>query len=34
MLTDMGEYFVGAYLRLIEYCDFVDYFFARASTFH
>ena len=25
MLTDVGEYFVGAYLRLIEQCDFVDY---------
>lgn len=25
MLTDIGEYFVGAYLQLIEHCDFVDY---------
>lgn len=25
MLTDVGEYFVGAYLRLIEKCDVVDY---------
>ncbi len=25
MLTDVGEYFVGAYLRLEEECDFVDY---------
>ena len=25
MLTDMGEYIVGAYLQLIEKCDFIDY---------
>lgn len=25
MLTDVGEYFVGAYMQLIEECDFVDY---------
>ncbi len=25
MLTDVGEYFVGAYLQLIEQCDVVDY---------
>jgi hypothetical protein len=25
MLTDIGEYFVGACLRLLEQCDFVDY---------
>lgn len=25
MATDIGEYFVGAYLRLVENCDFVDY---------
>ncbi len=25
MLTDIGEYIVGAYLKLIENCDFVDY---------
>lgn len=25
MKTDIGEYLVGAYLRLIEECDFVDY---------
>ena len=25
MLTDVGEYIVGAYLRLILKCDFVDY---------
>jgi hypothetical protein len=25
MLTDIGEYFVGAYLQLLEWCDFVDY---------
>jgi hypothetical protein len=25
MLTDVGEYIVGAYLRLILNCDFVDY---------
>jgi hypothetical protein len=25
MLTDVGEYLVGAYLQLIEECDFVDY---------
>ena len=25
MLTDVGEYFVGAYLQLGEGCDFVDY---------
>lgn len=25
MLTDVGEYLVGAYLQLIEQCDFVDY---------
>lgn len=25
MLTDIGEYFVGAYLKLVECCDFVDY---------
>ncbi len=25
MHTEMGEYIVGAYLRLVEHCDFVDY---------
>lgn len=25
MLTDVGEYFVGACLQLIDQCDFVDY---------
>jgi len=25
MLTDIGEYIVGAYLKLIEECDFIDY---------
>lgn len=25
MLTDIGEFIVGAYLQLIEECDFVDY---------
>ena len=25
MATEMGEYLVGAYLKLIEGCDFVDY---------
>jgi hypothetical protein len=25
MTTEMGEYLVGAYLKLIEECDFVDY---------
>lgn len=25
MLTDIGEYFVGAYLQLVDHCDFVDY---------
>jgi len=25
MLTDVGEYIVGAYLKLILHCDFVDY---------
>ena len=25
MLTDIGEFIVGAYLHLIEECDFVDY---------
>ncbi|MCF7944258.1 MAG: hypothetical protein K9L75_01815 [Spirochaetia bacterium] len=25
MLTDIGEYIVGAYLKLILHCDFVDY---------
>ena len=25
MATEMGEYLVGAYLKLIERCDFVDY---------
>ncbi len=25
MLTDIGEYFVGAYLQLVERCDVVDY---------
>ena len=25
MLTDIGEYIVGAYLQLIEECDFIDY---------
>ena len=25
MLTDVGEYLVGAHLQLIEGCDFVDY---------
>ncbi len=25
MATEMGEYLVGAYLKLIESCDFVDY---------
>ncbi len=25
LLTDIGEYFVGAYLQVVEQCDFVDY---------
>ncbi|MFC1719914.1 hypothetical protein ACFL00_02085 [Pseudomonadota bacterium] len=25
MLTEIGEYIVGAYLQLIEECDFIDY---------
>lgn len=25
MATEMGEYLVGAYLKLVEGCDFVDY---------
>ena len=25
MATEMGEYLVGAYLKLVERCDFVDY---------
>jgi len=25
MLTDIGEFIVGAHLQLIEECDFVDY---------
>jgi len=25
MLTDIGEFIVGAYLKLIEQCDFIDY---------
>jgi hypothetical protein len=25
MLTDIGEYVVGAYLKMVEGCDFVDY---------
>jgi len=25
MLTDIGEFIVGAYLQLIERCDFIDY---------
>lgn len=25
MLTDVGEYFVGACLQLVDQCDFVDY---------
>ena len=25
MLTDIGEFIVGAYLQLIEECDFIDY---------
>ena len=25
MLTDIGEFFVGAYLKLVNECDFVDY---------
>ena len=25
MLTEIGEYFVGAYLRLVDGCDFIDY---------
>ena len=25
MLTDIGEFIVGAYLQLIEKCDFIDY---------
>ncbi len=25
MLTDIGEFIVGAYLQLIEDCDFIDY---------
>ena len=25
MATDVGEYLVGAYLKLIRGCDFVDY---------
>jgi hypothetical protein len=23
--TDIGEYIVGAYLKVIEKCDFIDY---------
>jgi hypothetical protein len=25
MPTEMGEYVVGAYLRIVEHCDFIDY---------
>jgi hypothetical protein len=25
MPTEMGEYIVGAYLRIVEHCDFIDY---------
>ncbi|MCY4363460.1 MAG: hypothetical protein OXE42_14990 [Gammaproteobacteria bacterium] len=25
MLTDIGEFIVGAYLQLVEECDFIDY---------
>ncbi len=25
MITDVGEYIVGAYLKLVQKCDFVDY---------
>jgi len=25
MPTEMGEYIVGAYLRIIKHCDFIDY---------
>lgn len=25
MKTNIGEYIVGAYLKIIKYCDFVDY---------
>lgn len=25
MLTDIGEFIVGAHLQLIEECDFIDY---------
>ena len=25
MLTDVGEFIVGAHLQLIEGCDFIDY---------
>ena len=25
MPTEMGEYLVGAYLKIIKECDFVDY---------
>jgi len=25
MLTDIGEFIVGAYLQLVEKCDFIDY---------
>jgi hypothetical protein len=25
MATEMGEYLVGAYLKLLEQCSFVDY---------
>lgn len=25
MTAEMGEYVVGAYLRIVEHCDFVDY---------
>jgi len=25
MLTDIGEFIVGAYLQLIEECDVIDY---------
>ena len=25
MLTDIGEFMVGAHLRLVRECDFVDY---------
>lgn len=25
MITDVGEYIVGAYLKVIEGCDVIDY---------